>query len=100
MAENTNTQRAIKALQASQEHADQVVSSMKGLDKDTLYAGVNELKTLIEEDPQLEKVFSDDLKKLRNNLRFISQASGIVKNAGNVNQATQSAVSSIKRFVK
>ncbi|RRG17351.1 hypothetical protein D3P96_08240 [Weissella viridescens] len=100
MAENANIQRAIKALQASQEHAEQITASMKNLDKDTLYAGVNEVKALIEEDPQLEKVFADDLKRLRNNLRFISQASGIVKNAQNVSSATEDTVASIKRFVK
>jgi hypothetical protein len=88
-----------KALAASVEHAELVTSSMKNLDKDLLYAAVNEVKNLIEEDPTLEVLFADDLKTMRNNLRFISQASGIVKNAQNVSDAAEAMAANAERFM-
>ncbi|GAK30758.1 hypothetical protein WOSG25_050300 [Weissella oryzae SG25] len=95
----TSQAQVIKAITATIDHANEVTASMQKLDKDLLYAGVNEIKNLIEEDPQLEKLFADDLKQLRNNARFISQASGIVKNAKNVSQAGDSMIGSAKRFL-
>lgn len=100
MAEQASVARIKKALQTTMDHANEITAGMAKLDKDTLYAGTNELKALIEEDPQLEKIFADDLKILRNNLRFISQASGIVKNAQNVSKAGEDAQASASRFLK
>lgn len=95
----TSQSQLIKAITATIDHAKEVTASMEKLDKDTLYAGINELKNLIAEDPQLEKIFGDDLKTLRNNARFISSNSGIVKNAKNVAQAGDAVIGSAKRFM-
>lgn len=100
MAGQVSATRLKKALQETQEHANQITASMAKLDKEKLYAATAELDAMIAEDPMLEDLFADELKAMRMNLRFIAKNSGIVKNAQNVSKAVEEAVAKADRFLK
>lgn len=92
-------QQLKKAILASLEYADQITKPFAQFDKDQLYVGVNAIKEVIDEDPTLEKILGEDFNTFRQQLRFISQNSGVFKNAQNAAQAGENIANLLDRLI-